>query len=169
MEKFTTGILMRWSSILQQQLVGCTGATPLPSCQPAQRQWSIGVDYGHLRPNPRNTPATQIDTPCHQGLYLGERQRETLSLGGKRMTILHPFLHRRRHWLILATVALVVMAGLVIYGHRSAAPPAPEQLCRERLGLSRQTADSAAGTTLLGACINDVTHARRNPPSTPSR
>ena len=83
------------------------------------------------------------------------------------MTVLHPLLHRR--WLLLATVALAFVIGLVLYGQRLAAPPTPEQLCRERLGLSRQTADSVAGAALLLTCINDVTHARRNPPATPGR
>ena len=85
------------------------------------------------------------------------------------MAILHTLLHRLRPWLILATVGLAFVVGLVIYGHRPAAPPTPEQLCRERLGLRRQTADSVAGAAMLLACINDVTHARRNPPPTPGR
>jgi hypothetical protein len=85
------------------------------------------------------------------------------------MAILHTLLHTRRHWLILTTVGLAFVVGLVIYGHRPAAPPAPEQLCRERLGLSRQTADSVSGAAMLSTCINDVTHARRNPPPTPGR
>jgi hypothetical protein len=89
------------------------------------------------------------------------------SEGGTRMTVLHPLLHRR--WLILATVGLAVVVGLIVYGSRSAALPTPEQLCRERLGLRRQMADSAAGATLLGACINDVTHARSSPLRTPGR
>ena len=78
-------------------------------------------------------------------------------------------LHRRRHWLILALVGLACVAGLIVYKSRPTALPTPEQLCREQLGLSRQTADSAAGTTMLLTCINDVTHARRTPPPTPGR
>jgi len=85
------------------------------------------------------------------------------------MTVLHTLLHRHRRWLILATVGLAFVAGLIAYGSRPAAPPTPEQLCRERLGLTRQTADSVAGAAMLLACINDVTHARRNPPPTPGR
>jgi hypothetical protein len=42
------------------------------------------------------------------------------------MTLLHTLSHRRRYWLILATVGLAFVVGLVIYGHRPAAPPAPE-------------------------------------------
>ena len=88
------------------------------------------------------------------------------------MAILHTLLHRRRHWLILATVGLAMVGlafvvGLVIYGSRTAAPPTPEQLCKERLG--RQAADSVAGAALLLTCINDVTHSRTNPPQTPGR
>ena len=78
-------------------------------------------------------------------------------------------LHRRRHWLILATVAFAFVVGLMFYGSRPTALLTPEQLCRERLGLRRQTADSGAGATMLLTCINDVTHSRRNPPSTPGR
>ena len=87
----------------------------------------------------------------------------------KRMTVLHTFLHRRRRWLILATVGLAFVVGLIIYGSRPAALPTPEQLCRERLGLRRQTADSVAGAALLVACINDITHSWGNPPLTPGR
>lgn len=85
------------------------------------------------------------------------------------MAILHTLLHKHRHWLILTTVGLAFVVGLVIYGHRPAAPPIPEQLCRERLGLSRQTADSVSGATMLLMCINNVTHSRHNPPPTPGR
>jgi hypothetical protein len=85
------------------------------------------------------------------------------------MTVLHSLLHRCRHWLILATVGLACVVGWVLYGHRTAAPPTPEHLWRERLGLSRQAADSGAGAAMLGACIKEVTHSRRNPPATPSR
>lgn len=85
------------------------------------------------------------------------------------MTVLHTLLHRFRHWLILATVGLALVVGLVIYGHRPAAPPTPEQLCRERLGLSRQIADSVSEATMLLTYINDITHSRNNPPPTPSR
>ena len=81
----------------------------------------------------------------------------------------HTRIKRRSHWLILVTVGLAFVVGLVSYGQRPAVPPTPEQLCREQLGLSRQPANSGAGATLLGACINDVTHSRHNPPSTPSR
>jgi hypothetical protein len=83
------------------------------------------------------------------------------------MAILHTLLHRRRPWLILATIGLACVVGLVIYGSRTAAPPTPEQLCRERLG--RQAADSVAGAALLLTCINDVTHSRSSPPRTPGR
>ena len=85
------------------------------------------------------------------------------------MPLLHTLLHRHGHWLILATVGLAFAVGLVIYESRPAAPPTPEQLCRERLGLSRQTADSVAGATRLLTCINEVTHSRYNPPPTPGR
>jgi hypothetical protein len=85
------------------------------------------------------------------------------------MTIFHNLLHKRRHWLILATVGLAFVIGLIVYRSRPAAPPTPEQLCRERLGLSRQTADSVAGATMLSTCINDVTHSRSSPPRTPGR
>jgi hypothetical protein len=85
------------------------------------------------------------------------------------MAILHTRFHRRRYWLILAAVGLAFVVGWVVYGSRPAVPPTPEQLCRERLGLSRQTADSVAGATMLSTCINDVTHSRHNPPPTPGR
>jgi len=85
------------------------------------------------------------------------------------MTILHTLLHRRRYWLILITVGLTFGVGLIVYEHRPAAPPTPEQLCKERLGLSRQTGTSVAGATMLSTCINDVTHARNNPPRMPGR
>jgi hypothetical protein len=73
------------------------------------------------------------------------------------MTVLHPLLHRCRSWLILATVGLAFVVGWVIYGHHPAAPPTPEQLCRERLGVRQQVADLAAGAAMLLTCINDVT------------
>jgi len=85
------------------------------------------------------------------------------------MTIFHNLLHKQRRWLILATVGLALVVGLIVYESRPAALPTPEQLCRERLGLSRQTADSVAGATMLLTCINDVTHSRHNPPPTPGR
>jgi len=85
------------------------------------------------------------------------------------MTVLYTLRHRHWHWLMLAMVGLACVVGVAVYGSRPPAPLTPEQLCREQLGLRRQTADSGAGTAMLFTCINNVTHSRRSPPSTPGR
>jgi hypothetical protein len=95
--------------------------------------------------------------------------RAASAAGGERMAILHTRFYMRRYWLILAMVGLAVVVGLLVYGSRPTALPTPEQLCRERLGLRQQTTDSVAGASMLSACIKDVTHSRRNPPTTPGR
>jgi len=85
------------------------------------------------------------------------------------MTILRTRLHKLWPWLILATVGLAFVVSLIVYGSRPTALLTPEQLCRERLGGRQQGADSVAGAAMLSTCISDVTHSRRNPPSTPGR
>jgi hypothetical protein len=85
------------------------------------------------------------------------------------MPILHTRFQRRSYWLILATVGLAVVVGLLVYGSRPAVLPPPEQLCREQLGLRQQRGDAGAGAALLLTCINDIAHARNNPPATPGR
>ena len=74
-------------------------------------------------------------SPWHfYGPLLAMWKVSSLPLGGKRMSILRTRFQKLWPWLILATVGLVCVVGLIVYGSRPTTLPTPEQLCRKQLG-----------------------------------